>query len=384
MIIQLPDSTRLYLDGMRAIAANLVVFSHALLIFFPDANSYGSGPLGVLVFFFLSVFLIAGSLINRLSKPDSRLSDFLADRAARVLTPYIPALILIALVDLVIIRGHWGQPGTARGFVAFIGNFLLLQDYPFFQAAKVIGFRDIFHLRSYNSAEPFWTIAIEFWIYVFVGVCIYGYFLEGNRVKKLWVAVLLAISAPIVAWNSFAGGGGCLSLVWFMGAACFPLMDAISRARSRISLRPVVVALWLLALGGVGITGRSIQFGFRPYDFQTATFIGMILFGFILIFNATPKSPRAVFGAVPFLASYSYSLYLVHNTVLIVFYETLRESAGILFTALAAVLSSHCVAYVMYRLFERHYRAVAVKFKPALRDVLEPASPANRTPLYPT
>ena len=94
---------------------------------------------------------------------------------------------------------------------------LLLQDYPLFQAAShVVG--DALYVRPYNGAEPFWTVSIEFWIYVVFGLGFFG-LMARERINLLAGLVLGAIALPVAAWNAAAGGGNGLTLVWLFGAA---------------------------------------------------------------------------------------------------------------------------------------------------------------------
>ena len=53
-----------YLDGLRAIAANLVVAGHVLTLYLGANDRFGLGALGVSVFFLLSGFLIMQSMLN--------------------------------------------------------------------------------------------------------------------------------------------------------------------------------------------------------------------------------------------------------------------------------------------------------------------------------
>jgi peptidoglycan/LPS O-acetylase OafA/YrhL len=67
-------------------------------------------------------------------------------------------------------------------------------------------------------------------------------------------------------------------------------------------------------------------------------------------------------------ASYSYSLYLLHNTILIVVLEALPIE-NLRVRAAVGVVLAHVCSYLLYLAFERHYRAVAAWLRPRFENV---------------
>jgi peptidoglycan/LPS O-acetylase OafA/YrhL len=141
----------------------------------------------------------------------------------------------------------------------------------------------------------------------------------------------------------------------------------------------------LLVLSGFGLIaliGRAGKVGFQPYDFQTATLMALLMFGVLALLMCVRSVPGVLRGSVNFLASYSYSLYLIHNTVLIVVLENVRVENMWLHVAIA-VAAAHGCAYLLYVAFERHYRIVGRWLRPkferalAVRGILQPAAPAS-------
>ena len=205
-----------FLDLMRGLAANLVLIQHAADILVGKSHA-PLGMIGVSIFFILSGFLILQSSIARIQRSNGPyFAPYMIDRFARIFTAYVPVLIIVVAVNAVVDLGPWGQPGTATGPAAFLGNLLLLQEYPVFQAMhRLVG--DWLYIRPYNTAEPFWTIPIEFWIYVVFGLGFFG-LAAGERLRLLSAGLLALIAVPVVIWNGAAGGGNGLSLVWLIGA----------------------------------------------------------------------------------------------------------------------------------------------------------------------
>jgi peptidoglycan/LPS O-acetylase OafA/YrhL len=367
-----------YLDALRAAGANLVIASHVLALFFGIRDPYALGNLGVAVFFLLSGFLIMQSMLNWLNKPEPRLPGFLADRVARIMTPYVPALVLIALLNLVLIDTNHSQGGTNTGVLTFLGNLLMLQDHSVFQALEIAGIDLSWRVRSYNSAEPFWTVAIEMWIYASMGLFFFCV-LKREKIDRLLGFALAAVALPVFIWNAAAGGGKSLSLIWLLGAIAGYLFH-LWRASGYANIRSVATAVTLF--GTVALIGRAGKIGFAPYDFQTATLMAMVMFGLLGLLMCVQRAPAMLRGSVNFLASYSYSLYLIHNTMLIIVLEHVptQMTGENAWTRVAiAVIAAHSCAYLLYLAFERHYRIVGRWLRPKFERLLAPRGMQSTT-----
>ncbi|MET0533816.1 MAG: acyltransferase [Steroidobacter sp.] len=368
------DMASAYLDALRAAGANLVIAAHIFALYFGIHDPYALGHLGVAVFFLLSGFLIMQSMLNWLNKPEPRFAGFLADRVARIMTPYVPALVLIALANLALIETNHSQGGANTGLLTFIGNFLLLQDHSVFQGLEFAGIDFAWRIRPYNSAEPFWTVAIEMWIYVSMGLFFFCV-LKREKIDRLLGLALAAIALPVFIWNAAAGGGKSLSLIWLLGAIAGYLFH-LWRASGYANIRSVASAVALF--GGVALIGRAGKIGFSPYDFQTATLIAMVMFGVLALLMCVRRTPAFLRRSVNFLASYSYSLYLIHNTALIVVLEHVHTGSAWAHVAIA-VAAAHVSAYLLYLAFERHYRIVGRWLRPKFERILAPSGTSQST-----
>jgi len=356
-----------YLDALRAAGANLVIASHVMALYFGIRDPYSLGNLGVAIFFLLSGFLIMQSMLNWLNKPEPRLPGFLADRVARIMTPYVPALILIAICNLALIHSDHSQGGVNTGVLQFIGNLLLLQDHAVFQGLEFTGIDLPWRIRAYNSAEPFWTVAIEMWIYVSMGLFFFC-LLKRERINQWLCVALVAIAAPVMIWNAAAGGGKSLSLIWLMGAIAGYLFH-LWRANGYSNIRGVATAV--TACSAIALAGRAGKIGFQPFDLQTAILMAMIMFGVLALLISVRRVPTALRGSVKFLASYSYSLYLIHNTVLILVLDNVQTERTWVSVAIA-VVAAHGCAYLLYLTFERHYRTVGRWLRAPFERALAP------------
>lgn len=360
------DAASAYLDALRALGANLVIASHLLALQFGIKAVFPFGSLGVTIFFLLSGFLIMQSLLNRARAATPQLPGFLADRVARILTPYVPALVLIALTDALLIHTRHGlDDGLNSGALAFLGNLFLLQDHSVFQLAEIAGLSLPWRIRPYNTAEPFWTVAIEMWIYGAMGLFFFCV-LRRERIARMPLLILTAVSVPVFVWNAAAGGGRSLTLIWLLGA-CAGLI--FHRWREQNYANTVAVGITVALFGLVALLGRATKAGFQPYDLQTAALIALVMFGVLAALMGISRSSITAKRMSGYCASYSYSLYLLHNTVLIVVLEVFQIEQAWLRTALA-VLLAHGVSYLLYLTFERHYRMVGCWLRPHFQRVL--------------
>lgn len=360
-----PNSTA-FLDLLRALAANLVLYGHWTAVFGINSN-LPTGPISVSVFFILSGFLILQSSLARLRRPGPHFAPYLIDRFARIFTAYIPVLIMVAAINAVVDLGHWGQDGSSTGVTAFVGNLLLLQDYPVFQVVhRLVG--NQLYIRPYNTAEPFWTISIEFWIYVVFGLGFFG-LVARERMRRPITVLLGLVALPVAIWNAAAGGGNGLTLVWLVGAvAAYVWAGEWHRSPHRLRIGAVVGLAAAICLVGRGIK--------TDWNFQDLSMVicetTMIVAG-ISIMEGLAVLPRALRAACGFFASYSYSLYLVHNLVLILVWKFLSATLGWA-TLPFALVAAHVVGFAVYYLFERHYRQVGQVLK---RWIVRPVNTAR-------
>jgi peptidoglycan/LPS O-acetylase OafA/YrhL len=253
-----------------------------------------------------------------------------------------------------------------------------LQDHSAFQFLELAGIKLPWRILPYNSAEPFWTVAIEMWIYVAAGLFFFCA-IKTEPLDRRWLIALSLVSFPVVVWNAAAGGGKSLTLIWIVGAL-IGLVFHRWRATGYASAR--VISLLMVSFGAIALVGRIGKVGFSPYDLQTATLLAIILFGILAyLITVATFSPRWK-RWLEFAASYSYSLYLLHNTVLIAVLESLPIE-DIRVRAAIAVVLAHVCSYLLYLGFERHYRTVGAWLTPRFETILRFGHEAVSAPAAP-
>jgi len=123
----------LVLDLARFVAAQAVCFGHAISIFgvYPGIqppNVPYMQNIAVLVFFVLSGFVIAHTLIANSERVGYGISEYLIERFARIYSAYLPALIFISLVDYSLFHLGIYEYYQHLSLKAFVGNLFMLQS----------------------------------------------------------------------------------------------------------------------------------------------------------------------------------------------------------------------------------------------------------------
>src|SRR5262249_40608034 len=203
------------LDAVRLVAAQAVLVGHGISFFkVYQTLDYPAAPymqnVAVVCFFLVSGFLIAHTLRQRMvDNPAYTFRDYFAARFARIYSGYLPALVLVAVVDGFLISRSADYPHRAAySPIVFGANLFMLEDAgrPF---AKILGAT----ITSFGSGRPFWTLAIEMWIYLFVGAAVlFRRRLTAGRV------VLLLIFSVVPFKNLWGGRGAGLFGAWLLGA----------------------------------------------------------------------------------------------------------------------------------------------------------------------
>ena len=338
-------------------SAQLVVIGH-LLSFYKvygykeDSGQFIIQNFGVVVFFILSGFLIAYSVNGK--NPDYGFKEYFIDRASRIFIAFLPALVVIALLDFssAALSGPtvYTENATVRNF---FGNVAMLQDFPALKYTKQLLHTDVFSITSFGSGRPLWTVAIEWWMYLFFGFLLYKKFTVASFV--LWGFFL------IVPLFNMASRGNGLSLLWFSGVLVFYLMKS--------GFYPLPNKTWMLVFLFLSAAGVRLLFnGFEVYDLAFSLPVAFALLYVLLEMQRAPQR-FAMFGKVgnlaKFIAGYSFSLYLLHYSV-IVFIINLNLGINKWLEMAAGFILSNIIAYLFALLTEDKYpqlrRALKRKF----------------------
>jgi len=355
-----------FAQGLRGIAAMLVVVDHLFLFFWlanPVATNYtftqpvhtmnatefqvatiftdlrlSLGMLGVAIFFLISGFVIPMSLERM------RPSRFLVARAFRIYPTYIVGLAIVALF-VIFAAGRFPWSGNE-----VMANGTLLRDFSW----------------SRYIAPVSWSLEVEIKFYVLCAVIVWLSSLRSSRTLVAVCGLLCGLAAIAAHWaNDFAAANVHLGQVasvfredarylvfMFLGVCFYNLFRRHWGWRRFAATAGVLLGLHVVALG---ISSDGWFFYVNPLlvdwwqSYLTGYGIALVIFGSCYLARA--HLPRA--RPLDFLANVSYPLYIVHQIVgfvlLEVFYKLHPVPVLNAFEALACVL---VIAYAMHRLVE--------------------------------
>lgn len=367
-----PAQTTL-LDTLRATAAQAVLIGHIYsMVLYPD-RTLGLGDFGVVLFFILSGFLITYTTLDKVERPGYGFVRYLEDRFCRIFVPYLPALLLVLLVDTAVFT--WTDTRTYQEHYTlrdFVASALMLQQHPAgLFLDQILGLKHL-KLSTFSSARPLWTVAVEWWLYLVFGLLLF----RGKQIatSRKWQLALLACGA-VPIFNVVAGTGAGLSLVWFiMSALAYAYhqqqkrVDAFIAAVSETSCayRSLLVAIpWLLiALIGARLLWTGFLESRQPfarfvfYDFNLYALLVLITIYAFLRLATIQGGKRNQLAR--FAADYSYSLYLIHYS-LIFLLEALGLRTGTrLLDLLIYFIACNGFAIAFWFVFERNYRQIGI------------------------
>ncbi|WP_271587496.1 acyltransferase family protein [Bradyrhizobium sp. CCBAU 53415] len=333
------------LDLLRAVAAQLVCVGHAYSFFigaWPAGLPYIQN-VGVLLFFLLSGFLITHTLVSRSIKPDYGFLQFFIDRFARIYSGLIPALMFVVAVDWFVLY-LTAEPTIARYYTlkTFIANLFMLEGY---RGA----FPNALQWSAFGSASPLWTLAIEWHIYMFAGSVFF--MCRNPRTIPLLAPVALFFGQTPVhflfgSFQSDGVGRGLFSL-WLAGAAIYVV------ARLPYRLPAAALLAFVSAVAFVAITPAGKEYSFVGYPLLTAVVLGIVA--------VTQRRHRItserVQRTIGFFADYSFSLYLVHHTIMVGIWLLLPDRGVPVFVL--AVALSNAVAIGLASIGENRHKIIA-------------------------
>jgi peptidoglycan/LPS O-acetylase OafA/YrhL len=304
----------LQLDGLRAFAVLMVLLSHA----FRSQLLWS----GVDLFFILSGFLITGILVER--SRQTNLSKYLASfyerRARRILPPYLALLGLTSIIFGIGWIRHW----YLFVFLMNTGHFL--------------------ELGRHYSLGVLWSLAVEEQFYLVWPFAVYLL----NEAALAWLAASLVLTAPLLRWIATAyfpghwdiyistpfrmdllAAGALLALVWGRRRAAIERFGGYGRVLACLAAIP----LFLFSRYPWFQPGaNSILVNVWLYEIILFGYVGVLLWAL---------SGRAVgilkLRPLVYVGRISYTLYLVHETVMTVVWNHVHHHlAG---TAIAAAIS---------------------------------------------
>ncbi len=307
-----------YLDLIRVTSALIVMVAHAqvsgLIPVVP--GSLELAPAAVIVFFALSGFIIEST-----TDPDAGLRQYAINRAARIYSVVLPAL----LVSYLLAGGFawYSGPSEWRAFVLEWGQWWRIPVVVLFQA------EDWFQAVEVPSDGPFWSLNYEVFYYILYGAIA---FLKGRQ-RALAVVVIALVGGPKIA---------LLLPCWWIGVelARRPDLKYPTRRIAWIALfaSPTVLVAFIMAT----IPGRVVYYVKQvipdifaldhSVQFITDYIVGIFVIAGFVAARQLRFSPDSflVRGGKPvaWLAGFTFSIYLLHRPFQHLLAQFYQFSAG--------------------------------------------------------
>jgi peptidoglycan/LPS O-acetylase OafA/YrhL len=330
------NAYRADIDGLRAISILSVLLFHA------HVPGFGGGFIGVDIFFVISGYLITNVLVAPGGGSVSRrLKEFYLRRGRRIL----PALLLMlavtmALAMLLLPARQLGTYGRYLGFTTVL-------------LSNVAAWTD--HTEGWPPLSHLWTIAVEEQFYLAYPLLLLV-FCRSGRVRPVpLLGVLAAASFALCMWASYSAPRANMYLVPTRG---WELLLGGLLAFGVAPVRSNVACELLSALGLVIIALCVHCYSPRTRYPGAYSLLPCLAAGALLVCargHSTRVSRALSLRPLAFIGLISYSLYLWHVPILVLF----GYGSGVPPTALQTavlMLASFLVAMASWWLVEQPFR----------------------------
>jgi len=317
----LPPSVVTWLDLLRAISAQCVLLGHLELLHRFERGPFWLPPLqslAVVIFYLLSGFLITRTLWLRYRDPRYDFGQFFIERFCRIYPAYLASLLFVAGIDYYH-RSYF--PGHYHAFLNGWGE--LSYDWPNFITtglmlckAPLLGLPiDWHHFLIFGSASQFWSLPPEWWLYLTVGYVALTLKGGGFNLRNYFVLLIFAYIPFFFLFQGNPSTGDGMSAVWLMGGLACILHNLCRVDMQQAHVRRLIVfAAAILTL----TTIFRYQIAADPYDALAAFNLAALFLMTIWLVQhrwGDFLALRHMQSLARFLASYSYSLYLTHYSL---------------------------------------------------------------------
>ncbi|WP_181017480.1 acyltransferase [Methylobacterium sp. V23] len=365
-------------DLIRWSCALLVVTHHARQLVFAGYERlqapgliekvfYGITALGherVVLFLFVSGFLVGGLPLARWGEKPFSLLDYGIRRFSRIYVAFIPALVLTWALDQAGLLFLSESPFYAQ--VAGATNSWF--HFPAVEATSLTVATFLSNLvmlygvtaERFGSNGPLWSLANEWWYY-----CLFGASVACAHRKA--IVQLLGVAALLAIFSMLPAGTLILGIPWLAGMATCLLIHR------GVPTLTIPAALLIFAATLIITHPLHRPSAVAPHAFAWRALLGDAVLSLsiaLLVLSIAARRVTALPGARVHrvLAEFSYSVFLTHYPVC-VFVAALMQKAmgatlqtapsvGVIAIYIGCLFTSYAVAVLFYLAFERRTDAM--------------------------
>jgi peptidoglycan/LPS O-acetylase OafA/YrhL len=292
----MPGKRIVELDGVRGMAALVVVVSHFFGEVAHGTRLFSFGWLGVDVFFVLSGFLIGSIILEQHEKPRF-LRIFYLKRAARII-PVYAVVCIFALIAAALTAGHvWSDHPYGAGVYGAFGTNI---------AMSLFG-------GGGEWLRPTWTLDVEEQFYLIMPILIC--FTPRKFLPPLLIALWISATAARFALHG-TNPLAALSLLpcrmdLLLSGVMIALLNRsfdLSRYLTFLRVAPLIALLVLVALVAISPFTFFLVFGGTLASIAIACFL-------LAIIHGAPEAARFRSPVLRYFGQISYALYLVHQPI---------------------------------------------------------------------
>jgi peptidoglycan/LPS O-acetylase OafA/YrhL len=276
--------------------------------------------------------------------------QFFIERFARIYSGLIPALVLIILIDCITIY-LTGEPTIVRYFTlkTLIANLFMLESY------RGV-FSNALQWSAFGSASPLWTLAIEWHIYIFVATV---FFMLKRPRSILWLlpfALFFGQTPVHFLFGSYQPDGvGCgLFLLWIGGSIVY-----FAVRRIELSQLANILLIAVATPAFVWLEKSGEEYRLAAYPFLILGFFGLVS----LTQSTATMTTSSYRSIIRFAADYSFSLYLVHHSIMLAISLIFPYRGLTVLTV--AIVASNIAAFLLAEIGEKRHRKFADILKTA-------------------
>ena len=305
--------TSQYLNILRVFSAFGVLLVHCRFTFF-SADTLLSpylnfGHMMVIIFFVLSGYVIAFSADTK----NENMKQYLIDRFSRLYSVIIPALIFTFIIDSI---GRFLYPEYYDLHLNANGNYYIRYLIVF------LNLNQIWQWSSLVSTNgTFWSVAYEFWYYIFWGIIM---FIPNKLVKTVLILLTALLIGPKII---------VLMPCWLVGVAIYYIYKKENTNEKYMHVNIARILFYVSFILMLCLLFSIIEFPFKQYFpngkpplFFSSNFLNDYLFSAVVAANIYFSS-RSNFNVlsdkiikpVNFLSNGTFTLYLFHYPLVVFF-----------------------------------------------------------------
>lgn len=290
------------LDLLRFIAAAIVLLYHFGWTQLP-------GYQFVMVFFVLSGYFISLSVLKDVKEGKWSWKTYLTKRLVRLYIVLLPGLALTFVLAKIQIHLF----GGSEFFQGNLNVKTLIGNVFFLQSIKV---------HQFGLNGPLWSLSYEFWYYILFP-CIVLFFHSKTIMKKimyfiLFVGIALFVGKTILMYF----------VVWMIGS----VICVLDKPDIQKHLIKYGAFVFLLIVSAISTKGLYTLYSSKPTwvnpiflpDLSVGICFGLLIYWITVIFNW--KSRITKYNVSKKLASFSFTLYLIHYPFLYLYREWEKSS----------------------------------------------------------